>query len=92
MITIDQLKEAFGDKRKAFKNKNIDHDVTVISLLRNKIPYNEKHNIITAAEHDKIYLTDVDITLKYINEKDLEILADCNCCYDSEYESLYLFV
>jgi len=94
-ITLEQLKKAFGDEREAFLNENIkDHIVTIISLLREKIPYEKCRNIISAAGHDIIYLCDCDINtvLESLNEDDLAILADCNCSYDSDYERLYTFV
>ena len=78
MVTKEQL-EKFLDEDNPFKTKGIDYDVRVISLLREKIPYDRLKNIIGGANHDIIYLTEVDITCEYLNEEDLEVLSDCNC-------------
>jgi len=92
MITIEQLEEAFGNDRNAFKTKNVDHDVVAISLLRERIPYEVCKSIIGGAEHDVLWLCDVSNALPYLSESDLEILADCNVWHDSDNECLALFV
>jgi hypothetical protein len=61
MITKEQLEEALGDDKAPFKTlKDTDHDVYVISLLRERIPYAQCPNIIGGAEHDQIWLCDVE--------------------------------
>lgn len=92
MITREQLEEAFGDGRKAFVTKDIDHDLRAITLLRERIPYEVCKSIIGGAEHDVIYLCDVDDSLPYLNDEDLSILADCNVWIDDDCDSLALFV
>lgn len=92
MITRKQIEEAFGDDRNAFKIKDIDHEVLAITLLRNKIPYEVCRGIIGGAEHDVLYLCDVDKVLPHLSEEDLDVLADCNVWLDDETDSLALFV
>lgn len=91
MITIEQIEEAFGDDRNAFKTKGIDHGVTAISLLRERIPYDICKRIIGSSEHDVLYLCDVDKAMPYLSTEDLEVLADCNVWYDDESECFALF-
>jgi len=93
MVTLEQINEALGDDSKnPFQTKNIDYNVTAISLLRERIPYEECKSIIGGAEHDVLYLCDVEKALPYLTEKDLEILADCNVFYDEDSGSIALFV
>lgn len=92
MITREQVEEAFGDDKKPFKTKDVDHDVIAISLLREKIPYEVCKNIIAGAEHDILYLCDVDKILPYFDENDLSVLADCNCWLDEDNDCIALFV
>lgn len=92
MITREQIEEAFGDNRNAFKTKNIDHDIVAILLLRERIPYEECKSIIGGAEHDVLYLCDVDKALPYLTAEDLEILADCNMWINKDNECFGLFV
>lgn len=92
MLTREQIEEAFGDNRKAFKTKGIDHDVTVITLLRSKIPYDVCKGIIVGVGHDTLYLCDTDHVMEYLDESDLEVLADCNCWINGDNDCLALFV
>jgi hypothetical protein len=92
MVTREQIEEAFGDNRSAFKTKNVDHDFIAISLLRERIPYEVCKSIIGGAEHDVIYLCDVNEAIPYLTEEDLFILADCNCWIETQCDSLALFV
>lgn len=92
MITREQIEEAFGDNRESFKTKNIDHDFVAISLLRDRIPYDKCKNIIVAAEHDSLYLCQVDKALPYLDEDDLGVLADCNVVINDDNDCLFLFV
>jgi len=92
MITIEQINAAFGDGRKPFQTANIDHDVKAISLLRERIPYDVVKSIIGGAEHDVVYLCDVDKAIEYLSEDDLYILADCNCWIDKDNGCFALFV
>ena len=92
MLTREQVDEAFGDDRNPFTlQRNIDHDATVIALLRSRIPYDVCKGIIGGAEHDKLWLCDIDYVLEYCDEADLAILADCNCWIDGD-DTLALFV
>jgi hypothetical protein len=90
MITREKIKEILSDKS-PFKNK-VDHNVTAINLLRLRIPYDSCKSIIGGAEHDIIYLCDVETALPHLDETDALILADCNVGIDEEFECFYLFV
>lgn len=76
MVTREQLEYAL-ETRKAFTIAK-DHHVVVITLLRDRIPYEECRRIISGAEHDVLYLCDVDTALPYLTIEDVEILAECN--------------
>lgn len=93
MVTRKQIKKALDDNTESFKLlKNIDHDLYALSLLREKIPYDKYNSIIQGAEHDQIFLCDVDDALPYLTIEDLKILADCNMFIDEDHDCLSLFV
>lgn len=92
MVTIEDVERFFGDNNTPFKTKDVDHNVVAISLLREKIPYESCKSIIQGAEHDVLYLCDVDEVLEHLSLEDLEILADCNVWYDEDNDSLALYV
>lgn len=93
MVTREQLEAALNDETKnSFVTKGIDHDVTAINLLRERIPYEVCKSIVGGAEHDQIYLPDVEKALPYLTEDDLIVLADCNVFIDEDVDSLSLFV
>lgn len=93
MIDREKLEEFLDDNAKdPYKTKGIDHDFRAIELLRKKIPYKTCKSIISSAEHDVIYLVDVDIAIQFLTEEDAEILADCNCFIDSGSDRISLFV
>lgn len=93
MVTREQIESVLDDESKAsFATKNIDHDVKAITLLRERIPYEECKSIISGAEHDVLYLCDVDKAIHYLSEEDLDVLADCNCWIDEECDCIALFV
>lgn len=79
MITSEQFDTALKNRHlvKTY-SKQEDHTFKVIDLLRKRIPYSECHSIIIGAEHDKIYLSPIDISLQYLEFDDLAILVDCN--------------
>ena len=91
MVTREQIDAAFENKS-PFSTKNIDYDVKAISLLRERIPYDVCKGIINGAEHDKIYLCDLEDSMPYLTEEDLAVLADCNVLVEREYDSFALFV
>lgn len=91
MITREKLDEILSDKS-PFQEKNIDHGLKALMLLRERVPYDVCNNIISGAEHDQVYLCDIDEVLPYLTEEDVLILADCNMSIDSENERLFLFV
>lgn len=93
MVTRAQIEEALGEDKDAFKiEKNIDYDARVIILLRYRIPYEVCKRIIGAAEHDQIFLCDVEDAMNHLTEEDLVVLADCNCFIESDHDCLSLFV
>lgn len=87
----EQLEEIF-DEDIPLKNKEEDGDSLAIALLRNKIPYDKCKSIIVAAEHDIIYLVDLDTVLEYINEDDAKKLRDYGLHIESENDCLASFV
>jgi hypothetical protein len=92
MIDRETLEAILDDDSKSpYKEKNVDHNMRALMLLRLKIPYEVCHNIIGASEHDKIYLCEVDSVLEYLDELDAEILADCNLFIDSDHDCLAMF-
>lgn len=93
MITIEQIETALDSEGKTpYKTRNIDHHVRAITLLRDRIPYEEVKSIISGAGHDVFYLCDVDKAIPYLTEEDLEVLADCNCWIDKDNDCIALFV
>lgn len=93
MVTREQLEIALDDETKeSYITKDNDRKVRVISLLRERIPYESVKSIIGGAEHDVLYLCDVDEVLEWITEEDLIVLADCNVFIDDDVDSLALFV
>ena len=91
MVTRNQIEIAFGDDKKSYKTKNVDHAVLAISLLREKIPYESCKSIISASKHDILYLCDIEESMQHLSESDLQKLADCNVCVDRSLDSFYLF-
>lgn len=89
MITKEKLEEILDNDSVPFKEKEIGHKMRALILLRDKIPYEVCKGIIGAAEHDQIYLCDIDQVLPYINTDDAKVLADCNIFIDSDCLSMY---
>jgi hypothetical protein len=92
MITREQLETALGDDNNEVLTQDIDHAVTAINLLRDRIPYSKVKNIIAGAEHDVVYLCDTEDCLPFLNEDDLKVLVECNVWVDNELDTLALFV
>jgi len=91
MITRELLEELLDDEAKnPYKTKE-DHQIKALTLLRERIPYDKCPCIICAAEHDIIYLCDIDIVLPYISDEDAEILADCNLHINDDNDCLAMF-
>ena len=92
MITREKLEEILDDdSKRPFKEKEVDHKMKALTLLRDRIPYEVCKGIIGGAEHDQIYLCDIDEVLPYINEEDANVLADCNLFIDSDCDCLSMF-
>ena len=93
MITREKLQEIFNnDEIVRFREKDIDHDVKAITLLREKIPYDICKRIISGAEHDIVYLCDIDDVLEHLKEEDVVTLYECNIFIDEENDCLAMFV
>jgi hypothetical protein len=92
MITREKLQELLDDDNKSpYQERNVDHKIKALTLLRSKIPYDVCSSIIGASEHDQIYLCDIDEVLPYINEDDAKVLADCNLFIDDDNDCLSMF-
>lgn len=92
MITREKLEEILDDDSKnPFQEKNVDHKMKALILLRNKIPYEACEEIIGGAGHDQIDLCDIDQVLPYIDENDAYILADCNLFINNDCDCLSMF-
>jgi len=85
--TIEQLLD--DDTKESYVTKGVDHDMVALSLLRQRIPYDECKSIIAGAKHDVIYLCDLELVEKYLSEEDVRVLADCNLFIENE--SLAIF-
>jgi fumarate hydratase class II len=92
MITREQIENALTDDRDSVFKQDEDHGMKVVTLLRNKIPYSECHSILVGASHDQIYLPDIGMIIKYIDESDLSVLVDCNSFIDEDNDCLSLYV
>ena len=90
MVTEDQIKSALNDDKDCYSNIEMDHIYTAVSLLRERIPYESCKSIIAAAEHDQIFLCNIEVAAKYLTESDLIVLADCNCGVEDD--AIYMFV
>jgi len=88
MVTEKQIQEMFDEDNDntPFQTKNVDHDVIAINLLRSRIPYKKCKSIICGADHDILYLCDIDDCLDYLTEEDLKILLDCNVILYESYK------
>jgi hypothetical protein len=92
MITREKLEEIMENASlSAYLEEKIDHKMKALMLLRERIPYEVCRGIIGAAEHDIIYLCDIDEVIPYINEDDAKILAECNLFIDSDCDCLSMF-
>lgn len=83
MVTREQIEEALGDNKEAYRTRDVDHTMVALSLLRDKIPYGACVNIIWTARHDIIFLCHIENAMPYLSEQDLDILADCNVMLES---------
>ena len=90
MVTVDQIEKTLSDDKDCYSNSGMDHVYTAVSLLRERIPYESCKRIIRAAEHDVIYLCDIDVAADYLTESDILVLADCNCGVEND--CIYMFV
>lgn len=95
MIDIKSAFEAAEDdflKFEAYKNPlHRRPDIAAFLLLDMLDPDNE--DIVTAAEHDEIFLAVCMKNLaKVATEEDIRNLRRCGVCYSSEYDLLSMFV
>ena len=93
MITKEKLEEIMENTSSStYLKEEIDHKMKALILLRERIPYDVCSGIIGAAEHDQIYLCDIDNVLPYINEDDAKILAECKLFIERGCGCLSMFV
>jgi hypothetical protein len=91
-MTTGELIELFRNKDvRPFQNKTIDHNVTAINLLRERIPMEVCGNIIGASEHDELFLCGLDEAAPYLSTEDVALLQECNVWVSEEYECFGLF-
>jgi len=77
MITREKLEEILKSRESFQQTKGLDHKYYALEVLRYNIPYEVCDSIIGCAEHDTLYLCDVEQVLPYIDEEEAYILADC---------------
>jgi hypothetical protein len=92
MITREQIETAFDDERDVFTSGETDYDLKAITLLRERIPFDQCKEIIQGATHDVVYLCSVEDAMPFLSEEDLAILADCNVWLKRDADCFALFV
>jgi hypothetical protein len=62
-------------------------------LLNNLAPLAPGQDMVTAAEHDEIWLgTDLDVLAEKASSEDIRTLVRCGIRYDDDTDSLCMFV
>jgi len=90
MITLEKLSEILdGDTN---YQSDTDRKLLAITTLRSKIPFDVCHSIIQGADHDVVYLCDIDEALPYISEDDAKIIANGGVFIDTDSDSLSMYV
>lgn len=95
MIDIQKTFEKCQDNYLKFKDlENKLHsrpDICAFLLIDKLLPSN--NDIVSAAEHDVIYLDcDIEELSKVATEEDILMLCKCGVIYDSDYDCLSMFV
>ena len=76
MISRERLDEILDDDNdsKIVLSDDVDTKYETVKLLRKRIPYDVCGRIIGGADHDIVYLPDVDEVLEYLSEDEVEML------------------
>ncbi len=94
MVTREQIEKYFGedaDVESSFGTNQFDDKLKALNVLRDRIPYDKADRIIVGAEHDIIYLVEVEEAMPYLNEEDLQALIDCNVCVNEDTDSFTMY-
>lgn len=93
-MNISEKFESFSDDYLKFDLVNNRYsnrpDLHALILLDKKFPDNE--DLITAAEHDIIFLNISEYDLNLLSDDEILTLVRCGFTYDSEYNCLSSFV
>ena len=90
MLTIEEIETIFEkDDIDVFKEKNVDHKIKALNLLRDKIPYETCPRIIIGASHDVIYLCSVEKTIHYLSKEDYIKLAEYNIGIEDDHFMMF---
>jgi hypothetical protein len=102
MITLEQLEEVFQgwELDKVVSPYREDITMTALTLLRQRIPFDECDRIIDyvmsdndySTVGDRIYLCDIYTILLYITIEDAKILKDCNVILDKSISGNSLYI
>lgn len=96
MINLDEVFEKYNDDYIKFERvENPLHrrpDICAFLLLDKLVP-GKAHAMVCSAEHDEIWLdVDCEALAAVATEQDIQTLARCGVRYDSETDSLAMFV
>lgn len=94
MINLQETFEKYNDEYCSFhaveKKLSQRADLHAFMLLDMLVP--EKHDIISASEHDEFYLdVDLEKLSNVATESDIITLIRCGVRYDSEFDCLCMF-
>jgi hypothetical protein len=87
----EKLIEVLDSDNASAIEKEQDNKVVAINILRSKIPYEKCPRIIQAAEHDMVYLCDIDEAAPYLDLKDALELNDLGVFHDEETGSMAIW-
>jgi hypothetical protein len=92
-MTVERMIEIFKDDSSYVYNPSVRRDLQALNLLNLLVPSTDGGSIIAAAEHDEIWLDiDLDKLSNSATEDNIMFLRDAGVGYDSDTESLYMFV
>lgn len=66
-------------------------DICAFALLDKKFPSKRKQDMVSAAEHDKIWLRIEDTEIAQLNAVEVLYLTRCGVSYDDDRGGLYMF-
>lgn len=67
-------------------------DVCAFLFLDRKFPSDRKIDMVSAVEHDQIWLRIEGDQLASLTENDVLYLVRCGVCHDDQYDGLYMLV